>query len=135
MPYQDIYPDANSEPSIENPYKACFVQIMDCEAAANVAISWNHVVNEPYHSHTGDVISIYRSCGRLESPILIAYNCIEGGNDADALHNETFSGVGINTCDGPPDAAGKFLCGWTKAFPNTVLNTGHGGSTRINRQK
>lgn len=69
-----------------------FVQFNQVTGAGNV-ISGNIGINEPGRSNPEDAISIYKSHGTTESPILVTGNRIRGGGPS-------ASGGGIMTGDG-----------------------------------
>jgi hypothetical protein len=69
-----------------------FVQLNQC-IAPGTSIAWNYIRNHPDSSYTEDAISIYKSHGSPEEPILIEHNLIEGGGPS-------LSGGGIMLSDG-----------------------------------
>lgn len=120
---------SNGQPSYERVTDAAkfaqFVQLNGVQNVPNVKISWNQVINEPWQSHTEDVISIYNSSGTSTSPIRIAANYIKGSYAA-RPENQEFTGGGIMCGDGeagnPANASAYIDCDW-----NQVVNASNYG--------
>ena len=59
---------------------------------ANVEISWNQVINQPFISSVADMISTYGSSGVPNNPITIHDNYLQGGYAPDPTANVDYSG-------------------------------------------
>ena len=98
---------------------AHFVSVSQMQSVPNVAIGWNHVVNQPGKSRVEDVVSVYLSSGLADSPIRIFDNFIDGAYPTHPEYDR-YSGGGIMLGDGKANPEGvKHVI----AERNVVVNT------------
>ena len=98
-----------------------FCQLAYVEGVPGIQIAWNQVVNQPYQSRVEDNISIFRSSGTAESPILIYDNYVQGAYPADPA-TQDYSGGGIMLADGAastPDQESAYV----QAYDNQIVST------------
>ncbi|MFC4454820.1 NPCBM/NEW2 domain-containing protein [Deinococcus sonorensis] len=95
------------------------------QRVANVDISWNEIINAPYHSYTEENMNFYLSSGTAASPYLIHDNYIQGAYNADPANNATYPGGGILLGDG--QASDPSLMGHARVYNNQIVaTTNHG---------
>jgi len=112
--------------SDSNIFASQFIQLDKINNASNVEISWNEVINDPFKSASGDVISFYLSSGTASSPVLVHDNYIQGSYPPDPV-NQDFSGGGILLGDGLPSNANEAAPGFLKGYNNQVVGTDNYG--------
>jgi hypothetical protein len=103
-----------------------FLQLNKVQDVPGIEIAWNEVINEPGKSRVEDNVSIYRSGGTAQSPVLIHDNYIHGAYtikpwqsdtvDATWQYDWDYSGGGIMLGDGDGSA-------YVKAYNNQVIST------------
>jgi hypothetical protein len=102
-------------------YDVQFVQLDDVHHLAGAQIAWNQVINHPGQSRVEDNISIYKSSGTADSPILIHDNYIQGAYPA-VPATQDYSGGGILLGDGSATSADDDS-GFVKVFNNQIIST------------
>jgi hypothetical protein len=110
-----------------------FLQLNKVINVPNIDISFNEVINEPGNSRVEDNISIYKSSGTSNSPILIHDNYIQGAytikpwqkshSDDNWTWDWSYSGGGILLSDGLGDSGPAGDPAFVKAFDNQVVST------------
>jgi hypothetical protein len=101
-----------------------FTQLNNIRATSGIEIAWNEVINEPRKSRVEDNISVYRSSGTVDSPILIHDNYIQGAYPIEPLI-DNFSGGGIIT-DGDITTLAE-ATGYVRIYENQVISTSNYG--------
>ncbi len=109
----------------ENYYFSHFIQIAGgvgwgTYGIPGVDISWNEVINDPYHSRVEDNISIYQASGTALKPIRIHNNFIQGAYHGDPTEHRQFTGTAIQI-----DSNGVGLDQATPETSTAYVDIGH----------
>lgn len=109
----------------ENYYFSHFIQIAGgvdwgTYGIPGVDISWNEVINDPYHSRVEDNISIYQASGTALKPIRIHNNFIQGAYHGNPTERRQFSGTAIQI-----DSNGEGLDQATPETSAAYVDIGH----------